>query len=191
MSAHETSILAELNATKDPEIFGIFFREYFPQIVRFVYRRVPSEEAEDLAAEVFARAWKYLVEKQRITHMRGLLHKIARNLIVEFYRTRSNSAALAVTEVQLEIEGLDSAEKKSITEEFEQKELVAQVQMFLPRIKAEYKEILTLRFIDELEIYEIAEALEISQVNVRVTIHRAVKALRKIIATTARDTNAT
>lgn len=191
MSAHDSNLLDELNATKDPEIFGIFFHEYFPQIVRFVNRRVPPEEAEDLAAEVFARAWKYLVEKNQITHMRGLLHKIARNIVFEFYRMRSNHAVFAVTEMQLELEGLDPAEKGDMAEEIERKELVEQVKKFLPQVKEEYKEIITLRFIDELEIYEIAEALEISQVNVRVTIHRAVKALRKIIAATAHDTYAT
>ena len=48
-------------------------------------------------------------------------------------------------------------------------------------LKDEYREVLTLRFVNEMSITEIAEALEKSKGNVRVLIYRALQALRAVI----------
>ncbi|MBU1063148.1 sigma-70 region 4 domain-containing protein, partial [Patescibacteria group bacterium] len=51
----------------------------------------------------------------------------------------------------------------------------------LPELKDEYREIIVLHFINELSIKEIAKILEKSNGNIRVLIHRAVKALKDLI----------
>jgi DNA-directed RNA polymerase specialized sigma24 family protein len=49
-------------------------------------------------------------------------------------------------------------------------------------LKQEYQEVLTLRFVDELKIEEISEIVGKSGLVVRVTIHRALKKLKELLA---------
>jgi RNA polymerase sigma-70 factor (ECF subfamily) len=51
----------------------------------------------------------------------------------------------------------------------------------LKKLKQEYQEVITLRFVDELEMNEIAEIINKGQIAVRVTLHRALKKLKQIL----------
>ena len=48
-------------------------------------------------------------------------------------------------------------------------------------MKQEYQEVVLLRYIEDLSVREIAHILDKSAVNVRVTLHRAMKTLRRLL----------
>ena len=56
---------------------------------------------------------------------------------------------------------------------------VRKILQALKQLKQEYQEVLLLKYIEELSIKEIAEILKKTQVNVRVTLHRAMIILKK------------
>jgi RNA polymerase sigma-70 factor (ECF subfamily) len=55
------------------------------------------------------------------------------------------------------------------------------IRLKLPLLKEEYREIIIMRFINDLTLEEIADITKKSRGNIRVIIHRALTALRELI----------
>ena len=67
---------------------------YTDSIYRYIYFKVgQDEEARDLTSEVFLKAWNY-IQDNKITDyktLKALFYKIARNLVIDHYRRKSNN----------------------------------------------------------------------------------------------------
>ena len=55
---------------------------------------------------------------------------------------------------------------------------VKKIMKDIKKLKYEYQEVITLKYVDDLEVSEIAEILDRSQTNIRVIMHRAIKKLK-------------
>jgi RNA polymerase sigma-70 factor (ECF subfamily) len=75
----------------DKEAFGELYDFYAPKIYRFVRLKVDSQEtAQDLTSEAFLKIWQHIQDQRKIRErFQSLLYKIARNLVIDFYRARS------------------------------------------------------------------------------------------------------
>jgi RNA polymerase sigma-70 factor (ECF subfamily) len=158
----------------DAEAFGDLYERYMNQIYRYIYYRVSdSGIAEDFTETVFLKVWENLssFEIDRIS-FKGWLFRVAHNLLVDYYRTRKKQYSLD--------ENFDLLDPAQSPEEFmitsEQETLVHAA---LRRIKKEYQDILTLRFINGLSHAEAAKVLDRNIGAVRVLQHRALQALDK------------
>jgi RNA polymerase sigma-70 factor (ECF subfamily) len=163
---------------KDPEAFGRIYDAYAPRIYRFVFFKVSSEEeAQDISAEVFLKAWQYLLDEKgkEVRHLPGLLYGIARNRVIDFYRSRANKDTVPLSEAL----GDEIADERRTQEKVEAKMDVELLGHQLRDLKDEYREVLVMRYLDELSIGEIAAALDKTSGNVRVLVHRALGALKK------------
>ncbi len=176
---NEELLLHRVQVKKDPDAFGALYDVYVKRIYRFVYFKVSShEEAEDITADVFLKTWNYLQERKRqeIKSFGGLLYRIARNCIIDLYRSRAPGADWRIVEGEVEMgdggRWYGAARDKIETE---------QILLCLKKLKQEYQEVITLRYVDELEIDEIAEITGKGKIAVRVTLHRALKKLRTMM----------
>lgn len=154
------------------------YDKYANDIFRFIYFKVSNQEkAQDLASEVFLRFWKLLrIKKQdlRFKNKRALLYKIARNLVIDYYRKKSSH------EMRLDDKIADILPDKSdVHKSSEISSEIEQMLNALQNIKQEYREAVVLYYIDEMRIKEIAGILDKTENNVRVLIHRGLNALRK------------
>jgi len=174
----EKWLLYQLKRTRDPELFGKLYDMYAPRLYRFVYFKVSSaHDAEDLTAEIFLKAWEYVNGQKKIESFSGFLYSIARRVIIDFYRHRA-----AGREDSIEEDMLERASDKGETAKMMSESQDARVMLeHLQQLKEEYREVLTLRYVDELEIREVAAILGKSQLNVRVITHRALAALKRIV----------
>ena len=165
---NEKKILYQLRTNPNPEDFAVLYDTYVKQIYRFVYFKVASsDEAEDITSEVFLKAWRYVQAKKDINSFRGLLYRMARNAIIDLYRVRSNKPEVIIT---AEIEPGDSgAWQANVELQIES----AKVVLALKKLKQEYQEVITLRYVEELEVAEICEIIGKGSIAVRVTLHRA------------------
>ncbi|MEK7123000.1 MAG: RNA polymerase sigma factor [Patescibacteria group bacterium] len=164
----------------DTECFAEVFDRYHEKIYRFVYLKLPrQQDAEDIAAEVFLKAWEYLRQGRRVTSLQAFLYQIARNLVVDFYR-RSGTPTESLEESEIVI-----ADRSDLTleEKMALKEDMARVEGALRKIKDVYREVIVLHYINELSLVETARAIEKSPGATRVLLHRGVKTLKKILAT--------
>jgi RNA polymerase sigma-70 factor (ECF subfamily) len=154
---------------------------YVDQLYRFIYFKVGSrEEAEDLCSAVFLKAWHYILENSLKDHktLKALLYKISRNLIIDHYRkTKGRENVSLDDETGIKI----ADEKQNLNSELEIRADLLVLETKLPELKDEYREVIILRFINELSIKEIAEVLDKPRGNVRVLIYRAVNALKELL----------
>lgn len=176
---HDKLLLYRVRAKRDPEAFGKIYDLYARRIYRFVYFKVSSvEEAQDITADVFLKAWSYLIDEkgQEVRHLSALLYSMARNRVIDYYRSMSRET-LPLNE---------SAEETIADGRTEHLKTDAKIDLgllekHLRSLKDEYREALVMRYLDELETSEIAKILGKTQGNVRVLLHRALEALRELV----------
>ncbi len=178
LGINEKLWLLKVSTKKDPEAFGKLYDAYIEKIYRFVYFKVSSrEEAEDITSETFLKAWGYLIENgnsKEVKNFAGFIYRVARNLIIDFYRKRG-----ARQEVNLDPEMEIAIDDKRFNQVAVNQEL-EKVLKTLKKLKQEYQEIVLLKYVEEMSVGEIAEILGKSNLNVRVTLHRAGKKLKEL-----------
>lgn len=165
----------------DREAFMEAYDKYTDDIYRFVFFKVGSqEEAEDLTSQVFLKVWNYIQTSSIKDYktLKAFLYRVARNLVIDHYRKNSNKKDLSLSDEESRIDVVD--EKEDLVAQAEIKDDMEAVMKNLDKLKSEYKEVIVMRFVNELEIAEIAVVLDKTKGNVRVLIYRALKALREI-----------
>ncbi|MFH1767400.1 MAG: RNA polymerase sigma factor [Patescibacteria group bacterium] len=157
---------------QDSQAYGELYDLYYVKIRRYVFFKLPqSADADEIASEVFLRGWEFATSS-KVENPSALFYKIARNLVTDFYRHRDNTVALEeADQVPSEVDVSRGVETK-----MESEALIAS----LRRLKEEYRDVLIMRYLDELSIGEIADALEKTPNNVRVLLFRAKKALKDL-----------
>ena len=180
MKAHyrEKLLVHKVQDGKDSTAFGELYDLYIEKIYRFVFIKVSNkEEAEDITSDVFLKTWNYLTSdthKDVIRSFSGLIYRIARNALVDFFRHKSTRQECTLD--TLEIEDTNNAIEK--IEVHHEAEYVIRV---LKKMKREYQEIILLRYVEELSIAEISDILNKKKTNVRVTLHRALVILKSLL----------
>jgi RNA polymerase sigma-70 factor (ECF subfamily) len=124
---------------------------------------VPTEDAGDLAQDVFLLAWRRLDSLERDAAFGGWISRIARTRAADYHRGRKTPLALPEPLWQ---SAPVSAEAREILE------AVAE----LPEA---YRETLLLRLVEDMTGPEIAERTGLSPGSVRVNLSRGMKLLRE------------
>ena len=80
----------------DPQAFAGLYDAYVERVSRFVYFRIADRaDMEDLVSQVFLKAWENLDRyKTGSSPFIAWLYTIARNLVIDHYRTKKNSLPL-------------------------------------------------------------------------------------------------
>lgn len=160
----------------DKAAFGILFERYYDEIYRYVYFRVGSQqEAEDITNEAFLKTWEYLPGIKRgkatIRNFRQWMYRVARNLVIDLYRTRETvELPENLHNPQDDLDSVSAAHR-------EQKQLAKAIQQLPP----DYQHIIILRFINQLSHQECAEIMRMKPGHTRVLQHRALRELREIL----------
>jgi len=166
---------------RDKEAYARFYDLYAERIYRFIYFKVNSVvDAQDLTSEVFLKLWQTIKNGKEIKKLNAFIYIIARNSVIDFYRHKSRRESKE--------QAIDGAIPLFIADEKNdllKKQLIdsdlATVVQGLGNLKDEYREVIILRFMDELSVAEIAKILKKSSGAVRVIIYRALKALKETI----------
>ena len=167
---------------KDKEAFIKLYDEQAADIYRFTYFKVGRvEEAKDLTSIIFLKTWNHIQTNSLVDAktLRGLLYKIARTSIVDYYRESGQKRNLSIDDENHPLDLPDDS--INLEETVEKNRRLALIKSKLPLLKDEYREIIVLRFINELEIDEIMEATGKTRGSVRVLIHRSITALKKMM----------
>lgn len=178
----ETILLAKVRHQDNAEAFAELYDEYVKRVYRFVYFKVKSaEDAEDITAEVFLKAWNYIRDKERdIKSFSGLLYRIARTSIVDWYRKAARRPETVSVDVE---EGtIDVGDRGLFAQEIAQKIEHKEVLAGLEKLKHDYQEVVILRYVEDLTIKEIAEITGKTALVIRVTLHRALKKLEQLLS---------
>lgn len=167
---------------KDQTAFTMAYDENIADIYRFIYFKIGNdEEAKDITSDVFLKTWNHIQTNslQDAKTLRALFYKVARNAIIDHYREHGKGRVLSLEEsaphFDIVFEGKDEGERLDVEKDIEL------IRTKLPLLKEEYREAIIMRFINELELAEIADITGKSRGNIRVLIHRALKALKALL----------
>lgn len=160
-----------------PIISPASFRELYDRnrlsVFRYVYALTggSQDDAEDLTAETFLRAWKarYQFEGNMDSAI-GWLIRIAKSLVIDEYRRTVRATRHQTPELQPE----PSPEQTAI--QCEQQRFLLRLVANLPD---EQREIIVLRYLLGWRVNEIARHLDASENKISVSIHRALSKLRE------------
>jgi len=183
---HENYLLFKFKLNPgNAEIYAELYDLFVDKIYRFVFFKVNNqEEAQDLTSDVFLRVWQYIQEKKKVGNFKALLYQVAKNRVIDHYRQKSRSDVLTDEEILKEIE---DARGEDFVKEIEIKSEIKSLESFLKQLKAEYQEVLLLKYVEGYSNSEIAKLLDKSTSNVRVLAHRALKILQNLISEADRN----
>jgi len=145
--------------------FEKLFQEHSDVIYRLCLYKTSNESvARDLTQETFLRLWKTISSGKGIDKPKQYIFQIARNLIIDYYKSDK-----AVSLDSLRAEGFDLK-----TEEISPESMgdVALLKKAIESLDQEFREVIYMRFVEEMKVKEIAEMLNISENLVSVRISR-------------------
>lgn len=159
---------------------------YQRPILSFVTRMVGhGEMADDVAQDVFLRAWHHLADYDPARKFSSWIFKIAHNRTIDQLRRQKlrKTVSLQGPDEDEDDDGLGQVpapeEASSPLRQAEASEMQRLVQEALAGLRPNYREILLLRFEQDLQYDEIATVLGVAIGTVKVQLHRARKALAR------------
>jgi RNA polymerase sigma-70 factor (ECF subfamily) len=159
----------------DQGAFSELYNLYFDKIYRFIYYRVNHKElAEDLAEDVFVKVYQKIGSVNEDKVFEGWLYQVARNTVIDYYRSKKQTIAIEEVENILQYES-------TIVDILN---LEAQQKIFLKLLKelsSEQQTVIKLKFLEDLDNPTIAGMLNKSEGAIRVIQHRAVSKLKELI----------
>ena len=178
MSTERDRILSELMIVRyragEPSALGELVKHWESRLFYYIMRLVSNE---DDAWDALQDTWFALARTiDRLRDPRGLvvwLYKTARHKAMDRLRERYNHRT-----VSIESEDVSEVEERVDTFTFEDAQ---QVHSALGRISVPHREALTLFYLEDLSIAEIAEVLGIATGTVKSRLRSARKALRAVI----------
>ena len=159
------------------DIFTRLYEDTYLIVFRYIYGLSggPLQEAEDLTAETYARAWKtrqgFSGDGQAAL---GWLLHIARNLAIDLSRRRR----VRNVDGNIPIEWLTDPANVPELDVIAREQIVTLWRM-LGTLPEDIREMLVLRYILGWQVKQVAEHLGTSENNVSVTIRRALKSLQR------------
>jgi RNA polymerase sigma-70 factor, ECF subfamily len=164
-------------AQRDRARFSQVYEEYFELIYAYVARRTRNrEEAEDLTAEVFRRAFEHLPRfKWTGAPFAAWLFRIGSNLIAD---RAKRSAREGIHDGSPD----SSRPAQAQQTEVEMAERLARIFRMVGELAEDQRSVIVMRFADEKSIREIAEALGRSEGAIKQLQFRALENLRAKLA---------
>jgi RNA polymerase sigma-70 factor (ECF subfamily) len=166
----------------DKQAYGEIYDMFADRIFRFIRLKVKQkEQAEDILQDTFLKAWSgmknfHAIDGKKI-NFSGWLYKITYNCINDYFREYYRKPE--TLELNEEIEVADS--KKTPMQNLEAAQDIEAIKEAMHFLPGQYKQILELRFIEDMEIEDIAQIMGKTNLAVRIAQHRALSRLRKIM----------
>jgi RNA polymerase sigma-70 factor (ECF subfamily) len=170
--------LAIIEAAKsDPARFAPLYSKYYKQIFNYVYQRMDSKDAAfDVTGQVFLKA---LTNLERYS-FRGVpfaswLYRIAYNEVMQLYRTQKDKRAI----------NADIGDLRFICEENQSpffEEYIPAIKRLIQELPHDELQMVELRYFEKRPFKEIAEILDITEVNAKVRMYRIIEKLKKLLS---------
>ena len=149
---------------------------------------LPSKNQDN--SEEFSGGSRWTVVRRRVKNPRAFFYRVARNLISDFYRQKdrlpisleeiadksfADKLPISLADKTLADKSDGPAEKAAMGLEMDM------VKKALRQINDDYREVMIWRYLDEMEIKEIAQILDKREGTVRTLLSRALVNLREVL----------
>jgi len=166
--------------------FEVLIDRHREHVFRIVGRRVPREDVDEVAHDVFVRAWSSLTSFRGDSPFQWWLSKIAVRTCHDYWRERYRSKEDPMSSLGEEhagwLENTMAGEPDISFERADSRMMARDIMMrALDQISPADRAVIELVHLEERPVREAADLLGWSTANVKVRAHRARKKLRKIL----------
>ncbi len=180
--------IIELVCAGDMYAFESIVERYKKKVYYIAYDIVGNHhDAEDISQEVFIKMYRTLSRFRKDAKMSSWLYQIAVNTSIDVLRKRKSKPLLNALDLE-EAEthenppgstgGKDDPERRAVASLMQE-----HIQKALCKITPQERTVFVMRHYNEFKIREIADVLEVSSGTVKSLLFRALKKLRKELAT--------
>jgi RNA polymerase sigma-70 factor (ECF subfamily) len=168
---------------RDPELLDRLIEQYQYRLFRYlVYLTASRERAEDFFQETWIRVLERGHQYDGKSKFEAWLFAIARHLVIDWQRQKKAVSLDTLMEPEdgapMEIADEDGPSPLRLVLS---RELETKVQASLEQVPAIYREVLLLRFQEELKIEEIAVVLETPISTVKSRLYRGLESLKVVL----------
>lgn len=175
-------------ARSRPEVFGEIYDEHYPRIFGYLYRITGDHAlACDLASETFLKAFVHIGGfRWKGISISSWFFRIATNEVNQYYRKKKYSPE-RLAELTA-ADGVDwgnrhalSHESNATSQHIDRYEEFMHIRRLLQSLPPKYRQVIALRFFEELGMREIAEILNKKEGTVRSLLSRGLDRLKKML----------
>jgi RNA polymerase sigma-70 factor (ECF subfamily) len=155
---------------------------YQEDIYRMIYYRIHRQmDAEDLTQDVFIRAYRSISRLREPQRFRSWLYTIAVNRVNDYLRKKRVRSIFKSSDEGPEVppQADDRRENPEALEQVLKKDFWRQVGRIVKKLSKMEREVFMLRFMDDLNIAEIAQILKKSESTVKTHLYRALAKFKK------------
>lgn len=164
-------------ARGDSEAFRQLVEAYQTSAYRMAARMCGPDSADDVTQEAFLAAWRGLPEFRGACRFSTWLYRLVSNAAIDcLRREKKHRDSGDIDELELPDGG------PSPQEQAEQADTQEAVRRAMAQLSPEHRQVLLLRYMQELDYGEIAAALDISEGTVKSRINRAKGKLREVLS---------
>ena len=170
----------------DVNSFEHLLKRYQDYVLRIVTKHIPYNEVEEMAQEVFVRAYQALPGFKQEGSFRQWLSAIAVRTCYDFWRKRYRSRELPMSDLTDSHQGwlektLSNQSNKSFHEKGREKEARELLDWALSKLSARDRMVIELVYLEGLSVKEAAGLLGWSVSNVKVRSFRSRKKLKTLL----------
>jgi RNA polymerase sigma-70 factor, ECF subfamily len=176
----ENAAIAHGLKRQDPELLDHLIELYQHRLLRYLlFLTGKREVAEDLFQETWMRVLLRGAQYNGKARFDTWLFTIARNLVIDLSRKRTMASLDEMSDTSEDGRAFEIAtEGPSPLEQFQIRENRAEVAAVLLKLEANYREVLVLRFHEEMSLEEIASVTRAPLSTVKSRLYRGLAALR-------------
>jgi RNA polymerase sigma-70 factor (ECF subfamily) len=172
------SLVKKAKGGRDPDAFGQLYDQYVDQIFRYIYYKVGNiTESQDLTGQTFLKAFENIESYElRDVAFSSWLYRIAHNLVVDYFRRESKRGSVSIDE-QPPAPSDQGNPVEVVMADLEGERLYGAMQ----KLTHNQREVLVLKFIDNLSNNQVAEIMGMSVGAVKSAQKRGLLALNRIL----------
>jgi RNA polymerase sigma-70 factor (ECF subfamily) len=178
----ETQALARGLRRRDPDLLDRLIEQYHYRLFRYLLYLTGNREA---AEDFFQETWVRVIDRGHQYNgkfkFETWLFTIARNLVIDFQRRKKSLNARLDPEKGEQTPELEAAHSPSPADLAAAHEESERVTGALSRLPAAYREVLLLRFQEELSLEEIAGVVAAPLSTVKSRLYRGLSELREML----------
>lgn len=163
------------------DYFSCLYERYEERLLRYIKRMglLTDEEAEDALQEAFLKIWKNLNAFDPSLKLSSWLYRIVHNQAISCLRKKRSFGKGQKDDFDDQrYANVADEEPGSSPDELEESD--RHIHQVLDELPLKYKEVLVLKFLENMSYEDISDVLKIPEGTVATRINRAKKAFRKI-----------
>lgn len=180
------ALLVDRAKNGDSDAFGMLVEKYSSFVYRTIFYDIKNhEDAEDIAQDVFIKAYGALNGFRYDSEFTTWLYRICKNAVYDYARKSSRSKTVSISDMTYDENEEKEAEIPDRSGNFEpekqvmSKETVSIVRKAISELSEEHRSVIVLRDIEGYSYAEIAEMLSLEEGTVKSRLSRARIALKK------------